>query len=98
MKNRFAVFTGAKELINLPEEKKLSEVLKPSEKQESGEQEVRRRGRPSGKRSDEGFKQVTAYINLDTYKKTKIRLFEEDSKQEFSELVDMLLQRWLKEK
>lgn len=57
-----------------------------------------KRGRPNGKRSDQTYKQVTAYINLDTYKKTKIRLFEEDNKQEFSELVDALLQKWLKEK
>jgi hypothetical protein len=52
-------------------------------------------GRPAGKRSSDQFKQVTAYIDVETYRKTKIRLFEEDNKQEFSELVDKLLKDWL---
>jgi sRNA-binding protein len=54
-----------------------------------------RTGRPAGKRSNAGFKQVTAYIDLTTYKKVKVRLFEQDEKQEFSELVDTLLKDWL---
>jgi hypothetical protein len=53
-------------------------------------------GRPSGKRSSSDYKQVTAYIDLNTYKKVKVRLFEQDEKQEFSELVDTLLKDWLK--
>jgi hypothetical protein len=54
-------------------------------------------GRPAGKRSNAGFKQVTAYIDIETYRKTKIRLFEEDNKEEFSQLVDKLLKNWLKQ-
>jgi hypothetical protein len=53
-------------------------------------------GRPSGKRSSSQYKQVTAYIDINTYKQTKIRLFEEENRQEFSELVDTLLKDWLK--
>jgi hypothetical protein len=55
-----------------------------------------RTGRPAGKRSSSDYKQVTAYIDLNTYKKVKVRLFEQDEKQEFSELVDSLLKNWLK--
>jgi hypothetical protein len=55
-----------------------------------------RTGRPNGKRSSSDYKQVTAYIDLNTYKKVKVRLFEQDEKQEFSELVDSLLKDWLK--
>jgi hypothetical protein len=52
-------------------------------------------GRPTGKRSSSDYKQVTAYIDITTYKKVKVRLFEQDDKQEFSELVDTLLKDWL---
>jgi sRNA-binding protein len=63
---------------------------------EQPEVEIRpRTGRPAGKRSSSDYKQVTAYIDLATYKKVKVRLFEQDEKQEFSELVDKLLKDWL---
>jgi hypothetical protein len=68
-------------------------VQKPSP---SNETVPRRRGRPSGKRSDPDFVQTTSYIRSDTYKAIKIALLEEDEGQEYSELVEELLSKWLK--
>lgn len=53
-----------------------------------------KRGRPKGKRSDDNFQQVTAYVRRDTYKATQKALVDEE--QEFSELVEDLLVKWLK--
>lgn len=56
-----------------------------------------RRGRPpTGKRSDPGFEQVTAYIRKDTYLQTKIALLQEGNTRDFSDLVETLLQQWLR--
>jgi hypothetical protein len=68
---------------------------KPSSNDET---EPKRRGRPSGKRSDPDFVQTTAYIRGDTYKAVKIALIEEDQGHEYSELVEELLSKWLKSK
>ena len=54
-----------------------------------------KRGRPSAKRSDPEFLQVTAYIRKNTHRKTKIRLLEEGQGREFSELVETMLEDWL---
>lgn len=55
-------------------------------------------GRPTGKRSDPNFEQVTAYLRKDTYKEVKIALIRNGEKQEFSELIEELLSQWLKTK
>lgn len=55
----------------------------------------KKRGRPSAKRSDPDFLQVTAYIRKETHRKTKIRLLEEGRGREFSELVEAMLEEWL---
>ena len=60
------------------------------------ETEGRRRGRPSGKRSDPAFVQTTAYVRGDTYKAVRIALIQEDEGREYSELVEELLSKWLK--
>ena len=54
------------------------------------------RGRPPGKRSDPDFEQVTAYIRKRTHQGVKIALLKEGKGQEFSELVEGLLAKWLK--
>ena len=54
-----------------------------------------KRGRPTAKRSDPDFLQVTAYIRKETHRKTKIRLLEEGQGREFSELVEVMLEEWL---
>jgi hypothetical protein len=56
----------------------------------------RGRGRPPGKRSDPDFEQVTAYIRRHTHQGVKIALLQEGKGQEFSELVEGLLAKWLK--
>ena len=53
------------------------------------------KGRPPGKRSDPDFEQVTAYIRKHTHQGVKIALLQEGKGQEFSELVEGLLARWL---
>jgi hypothetical protein len=56
----------------------------------------KKRGRPSGKRSDEDYVQVTAYIHKDTHLDVKIALLKSGKGKDFSELVDDLLDDWLK--
>jgi hypothetical protein len=55
----------------------------------------KRLGRPPGKRSDPDFEQVTAYIKKETHQAVKIELLK-NGRQEFSALVEGLLQQWLK--
>ena len=56
----------------------------------------RPRGRPTGKRSDGEHTQVTAYIRAETHRDVKIALLQAGKGQEFSELVQELLTKWLK--
>jgi uncharacterized Rmd1/YagE family protein len=102
--NRFDTFKGVKKLQESEAtpmlEKETKARQKGSKAQENTiqtEVETPRRGRPNGKRSNENFRQVTAYVGTETYKRTKMKLLSNDSKQEFSELVDALLNKWLKE-
>jgi hypothetical protein len=60
-------------------------------------QKRRRVGRPPGKRSDPAYQQVTAWVRRTTYRKVRERLLKQD-RGEFSELVEELLQGWLKTK
>lgn len=57
---------------------------------------AKKRGRPSGKRSDGDYVQVTAYIHKDTHRDVKITLLKSGDDKDFSELVDSLLADWLK--
>ena len=57
---------------------------------------AKKRGRPSGKRSDADYVQVTAYIQKDTHREVKIALLKSGNEKNFSELVDSLLGGWLK--
>ena len=54
-----------------------------------------KRGRPSGKRSDADFIQVTAYIRKTIHREVKIALLKSGNDQDFSELVDALLETWV---
>ncbi len=103
-KNRFAGLADLKILQKSEATPKPNKELKTPQKgskpQEISTQtavETLRRGRPNGKRSNENYRQVTAYVGTETYKQTKMKLLVNDNKQEFSELVDELLNRWLKE-
>jgi hypothetical protein len=53
------------------------------------------RGRPPGRRSHPDFEQITAYIRKDTHQAAKIVLLK-NGRKEFSELVQELLNQWLK--
>ena len=46
-----------------------------------------------GKRSNEEYRQVSAYVRKDTHRKVKMALLEDEL--EFSELVEELLRGWL---
>jgi hypothetical protein len=56
---------------------------------------AKKRGRPSGKRSDADYVQVTSYIQKDVHRGVKIALLKSGSERDFSELVDSLLAGWL---
>lgn len=62
---------------------------------EGPETEPRKRGRPTGKRSDPQVVQVTAYIQKDTHTAVKIALLKEGKKRQFSDLVEELLKGWV---
>lgn len=52
--------------------------------------------RKTAKSKDPDFEQITAYIRKDTHQETKIALLQEGKGQQFSELVETLLAKWLK--
>ena len=54
-----------------------------------------RRGRPPGKRSNPDFEQVTIYIRKSTHQNAKVELLKGGKRQEFSELVEVLVKKWL---
>lgn len=64
---------------------------------ESPEPEPPKRGRPKAKRSDPNFTQISAYIRKDTHRKVKMKLLEIKSERDLSELIEELLQEWLKQ-
>jgi hypothetical protein len=66
-------------------------------KEKAGTGVPRKVGRPrTGKRSDPDYRQVSAWIRRDTYDRVTRRLFTRENRREFSELVQSLLQDWLK--
>lgn len=59
--------------------------------------ENKKRGRPTGKRSNPNYVQVTAYIPQALYTEVKIALLREGGG-EFSDLVTELLSSWMQER
>ena len=54
-------------------------------------------GRPrTGKRSNPDYRQVSAWIRRDTYERVTHKLFTKEGRREFSELVQELLDSWLR--
>ena len=79
---------------SLFEARRRGELVSPAAGSEIQEERGRVAGsRSGGKRSDSDYRQVSAYVRRDTYKRVKLALLEED--REFSELVEELLQHWL---
>lgn len=62
----------------------------------------RQTSRTTGKKSNPNYRQVTAYVRRDLYKEVSDALYDESrgnpnaKRKEFSELVDELLETWLK--
>ena len=57
----------------------------------------RKVGRPrTGKRSNPDYRQVSAWIRRDTYDRVTKRLFVKEGRREFSDLVQDLLESWLR--
>lgn len=52
--------------------------------------------RRRGKRTHPDYVQVTAYVRQETYRRARIKLLESTKPQEFSEIVEDLLTRWLR--
>lgn len=52
-----------------------------------------KRGRPSGKKSDPSYTQVTGYIKMETYRALKVRCAQDDI--EISEVLQDLIEAWL---
>lgn len=67
----------------------------PEQPMPVAESPPQKRGRPKGKRSHPDYEQVTAYIRKDTHRAAKIALLSKGNEQEFSELVQKLLEQWL---
>jgi hypothetical protein len=54
------------------------------------------KGRPKGKRSNPSYEQVTAYIQKETYRQTKMALLQNRDDRDFSQLVEDLLCAYLR--
>jgi hypothetical protein len=68
-------------------------------KEKAGAGAPRKVGRPkTGKRSNVDYRQVSAWIRRDTYERVTRRLFTQENRREFSELVQDLLADWLKQR
>lgn len=50
-----------------------------------------------GKSANPNYTQVMSYISKQTHRQVKMALLQQEQKQDFSELVESLLQQWLKE-
>ena len=57
----------------------------------------RKAGRPPGKRSDPDYKQYSVLLKRQTHRKVSGLLRDKESSQDVSELVELLLEKWLVE-
>jgi hypothetical protein len=54
-------------------------------------------GRPrTGRRSDPDYRQVSAWVKKETYERVQVRLFTKEHRREFSDLLQSLLEGYLK--
>lgn len=79
--------------VEAPSEARVKSRAKP-ETQPS--EAPRRPGRPNGKRSNEAYTQITAYIQKTTHRDVKKILLDDSKGRDFSALVEELLAKWLK--
>lgn len=76
-------------------ESKFSSFLAARRQPASDATPVQERTRPTGKRRDPAFEQVTAYIRKATHRSVKLALLKEGNDRQFSDLVEELLATWL---
>lgn len=72
-----------------------SEELQTLSTDSPKEKEIKKVGRPSGKRSDDKYRQVTLLMKKETIKKLKSYLLEVEEKKDLSELIDDICETWL---
>lgn len=86
---------------------KFNHILQAAKERETTEEAItptdqppeklaKKRGRPKGKRSDPDYEQVTAYIKKETYRQVRMALLQQPDSQDFSELVEQLLDDFLR--
>lgn len=110
-----SIFEADEELVIQEIPKEISPALAPvvetlpAPTAETASTEVEQGGstrqtrRTTGKKSDPNYRQVTAYVRRDLYKKVSDALYDQSrgypnaKRKEFSELVDELLDAWLQE-
>jgi hypothetical protein len=73
-----------------------NKVALPDNSSLSKRQESPKVGRPKGKRSNPDYEQVTTYIKRDTHMAVKMLLLQEKQSGDFSDLVQHLLEEYLK--
>ena len=59
-------------------------------------QQTKPERKSTGKRSDPNYAQVTAYLPKNTYQAVKVNLLKQGKNRGFSDLVEGLLNAWLK--
>jgi hypothetical protein len=96
MSSKFSAILERKKEPDAEPPEVAAEVTAPPSPAPSKAAPAKKRGRPSGKRSDADYVQTTAYIHKDTHRDVKIALLKSGSELDFSELVDDLLAKWLK--
>lgn len=70
----------------------------PSAPPQPASQPQAKRGRPAGgKRTNPEYEQVAAYIPKALYKQVRIRLMQMEPEGQFSDLVEVLLTRWMQQ-
>lgn len=83
---------------NVFDSRSQSPELNEQEASESHETKVSKVGRPSGKRSDDSYRQITLLLKKQTIKDIKSFLLDLDEKKDISEIVDLACQNYLKNK
>jgi hypothetical protein len=96
MANKFTGINAAKRL-----EKAESEptIEKATETPAKAAETAKKVGRPTGKKSNSDFRQITAYVRKDTVRNIKKLLLERDelkyTKMDFSDVIEEGLIRWI---
>ncbi len=82
-----------------PTEPEPEQTIQPLPSPSESVATVKKMGRPGGKgkSSNPDYEQVTAYIKRDTHRRVKIAMLQNDTDGDFSDLVQRLLDDYLKD-